>query len=321
MPDLPWIVYLWPLVMVGVVVVAAVYKYMQVTQAARWPETTGKVVVSTSEQRKVGTFDDTREGGKGEEVRNFAKIVYEYEVSGQKLRASRVSIGEDMGNFMVEETIARYPVGAVVTVYYNPRRPKEAVLERELPKGVFGCVIWGVVISLAVVYGAFFGFNQVSIFLEHRINNAPFVIALTTMGLVTLLFAFVQRKRGADAQGWPVVQGRIDSSRVDEFRGRIGNSSDSGMTTLYRPEISYSYEYKGVKYRGTQTSLGAQVTSNTEGFASSAVKKYPPGKLVSVSVNPSNASESVLQTAGTGAWFIFVIAAILLGVAYYASQH
>ena len=61
-------------------------------------------------------------------------------MSGQKLRNNRVSIGEDLGNFEVAETIARYPVGKIVTVYYNPRKPGEAVLERDPPKGMWGCV-------------------------------------------------------------------------------------------------------------------------------------------------------------------------------------
>ena len=44
-------------------------------------------------------------------------------MSGQKLSNNRVSIGEDLGNFEVAETIAKYPAGTVVMVYYNPRHP------------------------------------------------------------------------------------------------------------------------------------------------------------------------------------------------------
>jgi hypothetical protein len=52
------------------------------------------------------------------------------------LRNNRVSIGEDRGNFQVIETIAKYPAGAIVMVYYNPLHPHEAVLERDLPQGL-----------------------------------------------------------------------------------------------------------------------------------------------------------------------------------------
>src|SRR5262245_60683776 len=111
MPDLPWLVYAFPLLMVGIVAAAAFYKWLQVRAAAQWPETQGRVVVSGSQVREVETFDDNAAGGKAKEKRNFANIIYEYEVSGQKMRCGRVSIGEDLGNFEVAETIARYPVG------------------------------------------------------------------------------------------------------------------------------------------------------------------------------------------------------------------
>jgi hypothetical protein len=81
-------------------------------------------------------LDDSREDGYRFEPRNFANIVYQYSVSGQTLTNNRVSIGEDRGNFGVAETIARYPVGTAVTVYYNSRHPRDAVLERDSPKGL-----------------------------------------------------------------------------------------------------------------------------------------------------------------------------------------
>ena len=84
----------------------------------------GKVVVSEAEVREIRVIDSDREDGHRIEQRNFANIVYEYSVAGQKLRNNRVSIGEDRGNFQVAETIAKYPVGTVVTVYYNPLHPK-----------------------------------------------------------------------------------------------------------------------------------------------------------------------------------------------------
>ena len=92
--------------------------------AREWPSAAGKVVVSKTEVRKVKVIDSDRAEGHRFEERNFADIVYEYSVAGRKLRNNRVSIGEDRGNFEVAETIAKYPVGAAVTVYYNPLHPR-----------------------------------------------------------------------------------------------------------------------------------------------------------------------------------------------------
>jgi hypothetical protein len=304
--------------MVGIIAVAAFYKWLQVRAASDWPQATGKVVVSTSQVRKVKTFDDNRQGGRGEEERNFAHVVYEYTVSGRKFRNDRVSIGEDLGNFEVAETIARYPVGQVVTVYYNPRRPKDAVLERDAPKGLFGCVIWMVVISVAGILGSFYGFNQMSIVLTTRVQNAPMVVALTAMGFVALLFGFALYRQGTGARRWPVVTGRITKSVVDEFRGRIGKGS--ALTTLYRPLISFTYEHGGVTYSGSQVSIGVKVTSSNAAFASRIVAKHPAGKTIKVYVNPENPSESLLTPGAGGAWFVFAIGAGLLALAYFVSQ-
>ena len=72
----------------------------------------------------TGQIDSDRAEGHRFEERNFADIVYEYSVAGRKLRNNRVSIGEDRGNFEVAETIAKYPAGHIVMVYYNPLHPQ-----------------------------------------------------------------------------------------------------------------------------------------------------------------------------------------------------
>lgn len=322
MPDLPWPVYAFPFAFIALIAVAAVYKYLQVRAAADWPSTPGKVVVSTSQRRKVETFDDNREGGRGEEERNFAKIVYEYTVSGQKLRNDRVSIGEDLGNFEVAEIIARYPVGTIVTVYYNPRKPREAVLERDAPKGLWGCVISLVVIGSGLILGSFFGFNQLTEFVRGHMTNpnrAAMVVALSTMALVTIWFGFALYRQAVRAQGWPRVAGRVTRSEVDRFEGRLSDD-DTRTRTLYRPLIAYSYVFKGVTYSGNQETLGTKVTSSSDSYARKLIAKYPLGAAINVRVNPQNPSEAVLKPAVNGAWLIWIIAAGLLGLAWFVSQ-
>jgi hypothetical protein len=124
LPDLPWFVYLILLGPLGLLLGAAVYKTVEVRAAREWPSTAGKVIVSNAEVREVKVIDSKRESGIRMEQRNFANVVYEYFVAGKKLRNNRVSIGEDRGDFA--ETIARYPVGTIVTVYYNPRQRRRS---------------------------------------------------------------------------------------------------------------------------------------------------------------------------------------------------
>ncbi len=192
LPDLPWFVYAMLLAPLGLLLGVAVYKSLQVRAAREWPAAAGKVVVSKAEVRKVKVMDSDRAGGHRFEERNFADIVYEYSVAGRKLRNNRVSIGEDLGNFEVAETIAKYPVGAVVTVYYNPLHPDQAVLERDLPKGLWGCLGIGTVIVLAIVFGSAIGLHAITEFVTTQIpqrGNAAASVAFGAFGTVVALFA------------------------------------------------------------------------------------------------------------------------------------
>jgi len=201
-PDLPWFVYLMLLAPLGLLLGAAAYKSLQVRAAREWPSTAGKVVVSRAQVRETRVIDSDREDGYRTEQRNFANIIYEYSVAGQKLRNDRVSIGEDLGNFQVAETIAKYPVGAVVTVYYNPLHPKEAVLERDLPKGLWGCLCIGTAITLTIVFGSAFGLNKMSEFFSARLVDpklSPLVIAFGAFGAVIALFALVMQRQASQA--------------------------------------------------------------------------------------------------------------------------
>ena len=203
MPDLPWFVYAMLLAPLGLILVAAIYKTLQVRAAREWPSTPGRVVASNSELRDVRVLDDSRENGYSFEQRNFANIVYEYSVSGQTLSNNRVSIGENRGNFQVAETIARYPVGTVVTVYYNSLHPRDAVLERDLPQGLWGCLGIGTAIALVIAFGAVIGLHRISEFVSARLADPQMsvpVAALAVFGLAAALFALVLRRQSALAK-------------------------------------------------------------------------------------------------------------------------
>jgi hypothetical protein len=100
-----WMFYLILAAIPGVIVFAAVYKYLEILQVRRWPSAPGRIVVSTSQAREVSRGDAN---SNDTELRSFAGIEYEYTVAGRTYRGTRVSIGENMGNFEVAETIARF---------------------------------------------------------------------------------------------------------------------------------------------------------------------------------------------------------------------
>ena len=323
MPDLPWFVYLMLLAPLGLLLGAAAYKSLQVRAAREWPSAAGKVVVSRAQVRETRVIDSDREGGHRTEQRNFANIIYEYSVAGQKLRNDRVSIGEDLGNFQVAETIAKYPVGAAVTVYYNPLHPKEAVLERDLPKGLWGCLGIGTAITLTIVFGSALGLNKMSEFFSARLVDpklSPLVIGFGAFGAAIALFAVVMQKQGSLAKKWPVVSGTVKLSGLDEYRAAPSDSGTRG-STMYERKVSYSYKFNDVAYSNEHGRFSSNSPTTSPWVLRLWGMDFQDGASVQVWVNPANPSEATLNPNSPFAWFLWLLAAGFAGLACYTAVH
>ncbi|MDI1267277.1 MAG: DUF3592 domain-containing protein [bacterium] len=322
MPDLPWFVYAMLLAPLGLLLFAAVWKSLEVRAAREWPSTGGKVVVSNSEVRDVKVIDSERAEGFRMEQRNFANIVYEYSVAGRKLRCNRVSIGEDRGNFEVAETIAKYPSGAVVTVYYNPLHPDQAVLERDLPKGMWGCLGIATVIVLAIVFGSAIGLHQLTEFVTTRIpksGNGAAAVAFGAFGTAIALFALAFHRQAALARKWPVVSGTIKLSDIEQYRTAPKDGSSS--KTMYQRKVSYTYRYNYLSYTGVHATLASSFASTSSWLVRKSVAGYQNGAAVKVWVNPANPSQATLDPSVGFVWVIWISAFAIWGVAYYAAVH
>ena len=323
MPDLPWFVYAMLLAPLGLLLVAAAYKSLQVRAAREWPSASGKVVVSKAEVRKVKVIDGERAEGHRFEERNFADIVYEYSVAGRKLRNNRVSIGEDLGNFQVAETIAKYPVGALVTVYYNPLHPDQAVLERDLPKGMWGCLGIGTAIVLAIVFGSAIGLHQITEFVSTRIpqhGNSAAAVAFGAFGTAVALFALVLHRQASLAMKWPVVSGTIKLSDIEQYRAAPMDGS-SRSRTMYQRRVSYTYKYNNHTYTNVHASLASNVASTSNWLVRKSTTDYQNGATVKVWVNPDNPAQATLEPRTGFVWVLWVTAVAIWGVAYYAAVH
>jgi hypothetical protein len=310
MPDLPWFVYAMLLAPLGLILVAAVYKTLQARAAREWPSTPGKVVASNSELRDVRVLDDSRENGYSFEQRNFANIVYEYSVSGQTLSNNRVSIGENRGNFQVAETIARYPVGTVVTVYYNSLHPRDAVLERDLPQGLWGCLGIGTAIALAVVFGFAIGLHRISEFVSARLADPQMsvpVAALAAFGLAAALFALVLRRQSALAKNWPVVSGIIKLSGLEEYRAAPSESGRRGPI-MYERKVPYAYRFKDVAYTSVHASFSSNSRTTSRWVLRLFGMDYQDGAGVKVWVNPDNPSDATLDPSARLVWLLWLVA-------------
>lgn len=104
------------------------YKRNQQSGAARqlaqsWPSTSGRVLMSSVQSSHSGSSHST-----------YPVVVYQYEVHGKTYQSQTIKAGEQYLNVRVmgqaQATVARYPIGVDVTVYYNPANPAESALER-----------------------------------------------------------------------------------------------------------------------------------------------------------------------------------------------
>jgi hypothetical protein len=322
-PDLPWFVYAMLLAPLGLLLVAAIVKTWQVREARGWPQAPGKVVTSVAELRDVKVFDDDREGGSRLESRNFANVTYEYSVGGHKLRNNRISIGEDLGNFQVAEKLAKYPAGSIVIVYYNPRHPDQAVLERDLPKGLWGCLGIGTVIVLAIVFGSAFGLNQSYAYLAHHIGRpdlAGLVVGFGAFGLVIALMGWAVRRQASMATRWPVVPGTIKLSEMEDYH-EASEPGESRGVEMFGKRVTYTYLYRNVSYTNECARVAAGTPSASDEMLRKLMSRYQDGATVEVRVNPDNPAEATLDVRGDGriAWVLWGIAAIFAALAMFVA--
>jgi hypothetical protein len=322
-PNLPWLVYAMLLAPLGLILIAAAVKTWQAREARSWPQTPGKVVTSAAEVREVKVSDDDREDGYRLESRNFANVVYEYSVNGRKLSNNRISIGEDLGNFQVAEKLAKYPAGSIVTVYYNPRHPDQAVLERGLPKGIWGCLGIGTAIVLAIIFGSAFGLNQSYEFISRHIARpdlSGMVVGFGAFGLVIALMAWAVQRQASMARNWPVVPGTIKLSEMEEYRAATEPGAAPGVE-MYGKRVSYTYSYQSVSYTNECARVATGSPSASNKMLQRLLSRYQDGATVEVYVNPDNPAEATLDARGDGrfAWVLWGIAAIFAALALFVA--
>src|SRR6266566_1889232 len=98
----------------------AAFDLRKATLAKTWPTTEGRILDSRLREK-------TDSDGTSYEV----TILYEYSVNGVAHRSDvwRVRPGSSSFTKAANAAVARYPVGAVVPVYFNPEDPADAMLE------------------------------------------------------------------------------------------------------------------------------------------------------------------------------------------------
>ena len=100
---------------------SAIAMRRMVKAARSWPSVEGTILRST-----MGATSGSQGG-------SWVPVVeYEYEVDGERHESNAIAIGGATGMLKgaAEKTVARYPEGARVQVFFDPAHPKSPCLER-----------------------------------------------------------------------------------------------------------------------------------------------------------------------------------------------
>jgi hypothetical protein len=312
--ELKWLLLLVVLAFDGLFLAAVISKYREVKCASFWAAAPGKIISSRSEARRVekSTAGDTRSRVRDTELRNFAAVTYAFEANGVPQQGRRISLAADVGNYQVAEKLKRYPVGAAVTVYYDRKRPRQSVLERDMPvRGFEIAILIGLMIGLGCLFLMLISDN-VTILNSPQAWRAAFC-AMLAAGLAA--FAYGLRLKGAETRKWPSTKGVVLASDVElvkvgrQYRWWLLNRK------LIRDRTTYSYVVGGVAYRSDCVNLGGQAYASFSALARRAALRFEPGAPVDVYYNPLSPTEAVLVRGAPGQWMIWITAAALLALA------
>ncbi|BCH10320.1 hypothetical protein MesoLj131c_45780 [Mesorhizobium sp. 131-3-5] len=288
-------------------------KWREVQALSRWLPTPGKIISSRVEAREVRSSGAGSDSTDTTEMRNFPAITFEYKVGGRKFQSSRYSVKENLGNFEVRETLAQFPRGAEVAVFYNPADPSKAVIERTMPDGAFKFMFQlsaGLVIGTAVLVFSIGGVLEAIRPHLPKPQNLGAAALLLFMGLFALRMGFAQKSLAEQAAKWPVAAGRVESSGLQALRNY---SSYRRWRTVFKSRIVYSYGVAGQRYSADRVTFGATVTASLPGLVGGQAQNYVEGSKVDVHYDPANPGSAVLECRVRGLWLLWVCAAGFLG--------
>jgi hypothetical protein len=112
-----------------------------------WPSTTGQITEShVSRSQSTDSDGDTT-------TSYSARVAYTYQVGGQTYSGHNIAFGFNpsySSETKAQADAARYPVGSQVSVYYDPNKPSDAVLERQVSGSKVGLILGIIFIVVGV---------------------------------------------------------------------------------------------------------------------------------------------------------------------------
>jgi hypothetical protein len=129
----------------GVYLLRRAWRDVRVVKASKsWPCVSGRVV-HTSYREQVIKNEDT-------ETEYVPLVQYEYQVGGQTHRGTRIAFFAEncATREKALERLGAFPVGHPVSVFYDPAKPADAVLQRQDKGNVFVAVAGWVLVVVGI---------------------------------------------------------------------------------------------------------------------------------------------------------------------------
>ena len=120
-------------VIIGLMLLFIYFRNLAKVRASQaWSAVQG-TVIEARVSRRQSTDDDGSVS-----YTYYPEIQYHYQIMGMEYEGDKITFGPKSGGTRskAEKIIAKYPTRANVTIYHQPDKPENAVLERSITKGL-----------------------------------------------------------------------------------------------------------------------------------------------------------------------------------------
>jgi len=125
-----------------------VYRYRIGKESSQWPSVQGKITYAHAQSSRTNKRNQY-----------LPSVNYTYNINGKNYTGTRITASDEYQKTLIgaQNILKAYPVGAQVSVYYDPANPTVSLLERGTAKNVY-VLIGGAVLcfffAIAIVVSA-----------------------------------------------------------------------------------------------------------------------------------------------------------------------
>lgn len=304
---------------VGLLLAAGfLYNFLRLRGTARaaqgWSRVEGEIIASGVDLPPTHTSDDATDAA--------AVIRYRYHAGGTLHEGDRIGFGGPTltTRMIAAKHAARYPIGAKVDVYVDPRNPARAVLEPGRGDSAAALLVFAVTFAaIAAILVAHAIAGQV-LYTAKGVPLFAFGLPLACLGvaIASVVSFFRDRRRSRASATWPDAPGRVMRSAVIEemIEERPDDTDHDGPRVVprrirrYHVDLRYAYHVGGRDLTGTAVGFGWTPVFGRRADAEAAAARYHEGQLVSVHYDPADPSMAVLEPGertGTLAPLVFAL--------------